>query len=267
MTDRATDNAPGAAPCAETAAADPSVPRLELAPWATRYGLVAGITTRERGFNLGLWSEEASGQVMGRWRAFHATFAPRFPAVVLAHQAHGAEVRWYDGPRAGWLVLEGIDGHATTEPGVLLTVTVADCIPVYLAAPRHGVVALLHAGWRGVAAGILERGLAALQRTAGLSPANIVMHCGVGICGSCYEVGSEVVTGLTGAEAGGASRVDLRGVLTARARRLGVEEITRSSYCTAHDHERFYSHRASGGRDGRMVAYLGRPQPGVMGSA
>lgn len=267
MTGRAADNPRVATPCAESAVADLSVPRLELAQWATRYGVVAGITTRERGFNLGLWSEEASGQVMGHWRAFRAAFALRFPAVVLAHQVHGATVQWHEGLRGGWLVLEGMDGHATAEPGVLLTVTVADCVPVYLAAPDHGAVALLHAGWRGVAAGILERGLIVLQRAAGVSPRDIVMHCGVGICGSCYEVGSEVIAGLTGTQADGPSWVDLRDLLAVRARRQGVEAITQSSYCTAHHHERFYSHRASGGRDGRMVAYVGRPREAVLGSA
>jgi len=58
---------------------DGAVPRMELAEWAARFGVVAGITTRGRGFSLGLWSEENVGQVMSRWRAVGAAFRPRFP--------------------------------------------------------------------------------------------------------------------------------------------------------------------------------------------
>ena len=78
----------------------------------------------------------------------------------------------------------------------MLTVTVADCIPVYLAAPRHGGIALLHAGWRGTAAGILERGVEILSSRVRCEPFDIIMHCGVGISGDEYEVGSEVMEGL-----------------------------------------------------------------------
>jgi len=246
---------------AEIAVADPAVPGLQLAEWGERFGIVAGITTRASGFNLGLWSEEPTGQVMARWRTFRSAFAGRFPSVILGHQIHGTAVRWHATDPGGWLLVEGVDGHATTLPGVLLTVTVADCIPVYLAAPELGMVALLHAGWRGVAAGILERSLAVLQGVSNGKCGNLVMHCGVGICGACYEVGSEVATQLTGAPAQGPARVDLRQLLAVRAGALGIGEVTVSPFCSAHDHDRFYSHRASGGRDGRMVAYLGRPRP------
>jgi YfiH family protein len=245
---------------AEMPVADPLVPRVEVAEWWKRFGLVAGVTTRELGFNLGLWSGEPSGQVMTRWRAFRAALASRFPSIILGHQVHGAEMRWQERTPAGWLLLEGIDGHATADAGVLLTVTVADCIPVYLAAPDRGVLALLHAGWRGVAADILERAIVFLQARAPVLPSDIIMHCGIGVCGTCYEVGSEVAARVTREMTNGPTHVDLRGVLVARARALGIREVSRSPYCTVHDHDRFYSHRASGGQDGRMVAYLGRPQ-------
>src|SRR3989442_14446566 len=72
----------------ETPVADPAVPRMELADWAERYGLVAGITTREHGFSLGLWSEENVGQVMTGWRAVAAAFHPAVPLPVLSPQVH-----------------------------------------------------------------------------------------------------------------------------------------------------------------------------------
>ncbi|HLZ44532.1 MAG TPA: polyphenol oxidase family protein [Gemmatimonadales bacterium] len=239
---------------AETPAGDAAVPRLELAEWAERYGIVAGITTRP--LSLGLWSDEPVGQVIGRWRAFRTAFGARFPSIVLAHQVHGTDVHWHDALQAGWLILDGIDGHATTEPGVLLTVTVADCVPVYLAVPRKNAVALIHAGWRGTADGILEQCVELLKWRAFAKASDVVMHCGVGICGGCYEVGSEVAVrfGMTGTV-----KVDLRAVLVQQARTLGIEAISTSPWCSAEGKDRFFSHRASRGRDGRMVAYLGRP--------
>jgi YfiH family protein len=245
----------------ETDAGDPSVPRLELREWAERYGVVAGLTLRGggRGFSLGLWSEENVGQVMTRWRAFRAAFQPAFPGLILSHQVHGAVVQWHRQAPEGWLILDGIDGHATATRGVLLTVTVADCIPIYLTLPHKRAVALLHAGWRGAAARVLERGVERLRRAGFARASEIVMHCGVGICGACYEVGSEVMAQFPGRAAPAAGHLDLRDVLAQQARALGLTAITTSPWCSAHDRERFFSHRASGGRDGRMVAYLGIP--------
>ena len=250
-------------PGAETPVGDAAVPRIELAEWAERYGLVAGVTTRGVGatpFSLGLWSDEPVGQVLSRWRALRAAFQPRFPAIVLSHQVHGTAVQWHEALPEGWLLLDGLDGHATVERGTLLTVTVADCIPVYLTVPHKGAIALLHAGWRGAAAGVLERGMEVLKWRGFAKTSEIVIHCGVGICGTCYEVGSQVATCFGLPARAAPVPLDLRAVLVSQARELGVEQITVSPWCSAHDHDRFFSHRASGGRDGRMVAYLGRPR-------
>ncbi len=135
-------------------------PRFDLAAWRRDYGVVAGITGRGRepgrGFDLGLWSEAPVGEVMTRWRAFQRSVAG-FSSVVLGNQIHGTEVG-IAAATVGWTRVEGIDGWVTADTGVLLTVTVADCIPVYLVVPRKAV-ALLHAGWRGTAGGILSRGV------------------------------------------------------------------------------------------------------------
>ena len=90
------------------------------------------------------------------------------------------------------------------------------------------------------------------------------MHCGVGICGQCYEVGSEVVVGCgRPADGPGPWHLDLRDVLADQAAALGVRNVTLSSRCSAHERPTFYSHRASRGTDGRMVAYLGIPEGGT----
>jgi YfiH family protein len=238
-----------------------TVPRYELSDWRTRYGVVAGITARGdtpgRGFDLGLWGDAPAGEVMSRWRAFRRADS-RFTAVVLGNQIHGTLVSRVEATD-GWMQLDGVDGWVTTRPGILLTVTVADCIPVYLLAPGRGI-ALLHAGWRGTAGGILRVGLAALEDATGVSRDEIVMHCGVGICGMCYEVGSEVLLGCGAPlEGPGPYHLDLRERLATEAATLGVRRITVSDWCSAHDRSTFFSHRASRGSDGRMVAYLGLP--------
>lgn len=236
--------APTARLAGEAPVPAPGFPRLELAEWAERHGLVAGITTRGAGFSR---------------EAFLHAMQARFPTVVLGHQIHGTRVAWHPHAARGWLVEDDADGHAASFPGVLLTVTVADCIPVYLADVKRGVVALLHAGWRGIAGQILGVGLQALRDHAGSSPADLIMHCGIGICGRCYVVGREVVEALALPAMTGAAHVDLRSILADQATRLGVRDVTASPHCTACDRSRFFSHRGSGGRDGRMVAYLGRP--------
>jgi YfiH family protein len=244
-----------------------SIPRFEVPGWRERYGVIAGITGRGseqgRGFDLGLWSREPVGEVMNRWLAFRREMAD-FQAVVLGNQIHGVEVMQVDQGK-GWLQIERIDGWITTTRQILLTVTIADCIPIYLVAPGRGV-ALLHAGWRGTAGGILSRGLERLAAATKCSPSEIVMHCGVGICGECYEVGSEVMIGCSMPAVGpGPWHLDLRARLVEQARELGFVQITSSGWCSAHDRPTFYSHRASGGTDGRMVAYVGMP-PGQRGS-
>jgi copper oxidase (laccase) domain-containing protein len=194
---------------------------------------------------------------MSRWSAFRRAF-PGFAAVVLGNQVHGTVVEQVDVGR-GWIQIEGVDGWVTTARGILLTVTIADCIPVYLAVPDRGV-ALLHAGWRGTAGGILRAGLARLLAATGASRNDVLMHCGVGICGGCYEVGSEVMAGC-GLRADGAGpwHLDLRGHLGREAESLGLGAVSASPWCSAHDRAQFYSHRASRGSDGRMAAYIGMP--------
>lgn len=238
------------------------VPRWEIPEWRSQYGLVAGITGRGdepgRGFDLGLWNEAPIGETMSRWRAFRRAEAG-FDGVVLATQVHGGSVLSH-GKVAGWVQLDGHDGHVTAEPGVLLTVTVADCVPVYLVDPVRRVIGLLHSGWRGTAVEILRAGVDRMVEDFGATVRDIVMHTGIAICGPCYEVGSEVMAGCgLPAEGPGPWHVDLRAVLADQAQRLGIRNISTSQWCSSHDRPKFYTHRGSGGRDGRMVAFLGMP--------
>lgn len=239
---------------------DQPPPRLELPGWRSAFGVIAGITARgpfDQPFDLGLAGRAPAGEVLPRWHAVLAAASP-CRAMVAARQVHGTRVITHTShPAEGVGFADGADGHVTRLPGLLLGVTLADCLPVYLVDPVARVIGLLHAGWRGVAGGILAEGLAAMQRL-GATPAEVQIHLGVGICGECYEVGSEVLTACGRPNGDGRpGSLDLRSVLAEQAGAAGVAAVSRSPWCAAHDHDRFFSHRASGGAEGRMVAYLG----------
>lgn len=240
---------------------DAGVAGVELSTWRTAHGLVAGITTRGPAgdFNLGLMTSDDSRSVTNRWRQVGEAFKHQFPSIAVSLQPHGAEVREHESEFDGWLVLSGYDGHVTRHAGILLTVTVADCVPVYLAHPPTGGVALLHAGWRGIVAGILQRGIDRLGDITGAPTEEFVMHCGVAIGEANYEVGVDVIEQLGLESATGPRRVDLRQILARHARAAGVRKITLSPWCTYEDSQLFWSHRRNPAAAGRMIAYLGRP--------
>ena len=177
--------------------------------------------------------------------------------LVLSRQVHGGEVMVRASvPRGVHGEGEG-DGHVTADAGLLLGITVADCVPVFLVDPEIRAVALLHAGWRGIAAGILEEGLAVLARRFGSSASRIHLHLGPSICGACYEVGPEVHRALGLPVPPAPEPVDLRRILAARARRAGIshEKVSRSAWCTLCGDSPFFSHRA--GDSERQLAFLG----------
>ncbi len=240
--------------------AEHGVPLYVVTDWADRFPwLFAGITHAGFGpdpFDLRLFGEPASQRAPARWKDLLQGSA--FEAIVHAHQVHETRIVVHDGARKGILEAEGAaDGHATADPGVLLAVTVADCVPVYLLDADARAVALLHAGWRGTAAGILPRGIALLGRRWGADPGRLLVHLGPAICGACYEVGPEVFRALGEEVPPDAAPVDVRGVLARQANAAGVppESITVSELCTLCGDGNLFSHR--GGRSERQVAVLG----------
>jgi YfiH family protein len=170
-------------------------------------------------------------------------------------QVHGRVVLTHHGEWNGWNRLEGADGHVTAARGTALAVSVADCVPIFLAHPA-GVVGVLHAGWRGVVARILDAGLDAMEALGAVS-AETHVHLGPAISGRHYEVGPDVYQQLTGWETQRPRRVDLRALLAEQARERGVRHLTASAFCTKEDNDRFFSHRA--GDAGRQVAVIVAP--------
>lgn len=229
-------------------------------PEVEALGYHAFTTTRQAG-SFGLGSPEPVAAVHDRWDALLAACADRgAPGLASARQVHGDIVVTHAGGWHGWLRGQGADGHATTDDRVALAVTVADCTPVFLAHPS-GARALLHAGWRGTAAGILARGLTALA-ALGAPVDETTVHLGPAICGRCYEVGPEVLQAVTGRAATHHGMLDVRSVLAEQAQALGVRDLSISQWCTKCHHDRLFSHR--GGDDGRQLSVLLRgPLPAV----
>ncbi len=240
----------------ETEIQDSGLPRYEILQWRQKFGLVAGVTARREGLDFRL--DQGAEFKPPRAMDLREGLGAHFRWLVIGRQEHTAKVSVHSRLDRTYTVIPRCDGHATKLRGTLLLATVADCVPVYLAHPPTSTIALLHAGWRGIAAGILGTGLEKFLKLASASPEECLMHCGISICGQCYEVGLEVFSAL-GLEPFGGRNVDLRMLLAQQALSLGLEAVTVSTWCTAHHGGRFYSHRAQGPRAGRMVAYLGLP--------
>ena len=166
-------------------------------------------------------------------------------AAELARHDAPTEPPAYANPAPG---LPEADGHATARADLAPLVFVADCLPVALAGP--GGVAMIHCGWRGLAAGIVKRGVEAVEaRAAAVGP-------GIGPC--CYEVGDEVLGAFERLGPGLAERrmLDLRLVARRLLQRAGVESIEVSEACTSCQPELFFSHRRDGERTGRQAGLV-----------
>jgi polyphenol oxidase len=232
------------------------VGQSEIVPGFADLGVVAFTTTRAVG-TFGMASGEPAKAVTERWSALRAELRRSGPRLATAAQVHGATVLVHATCWEGWLRADDADGHVAMERGTALAVTVADCVPVFIAHPS-GAVAMLHSGWRGTAARIVERGIDTLAKR-GIPAAELRVHLGPAICGDCYEVSGEVYAALTGTNPGRPTHVDLRALIADHARRAGARDIAISPWCTRHNNDRFFSHRAgdAGRQLGVMVATAG----------
>ncbi|HEX5984607.1 MAG TPA: polyphenol oxidase family protein [Solirubrobacterales bacterium] len=208
--------------------------------------------------NLGILTEDSREAVEeNRQRLARALgFAPE--QVVFALQVHGTRlVDHGDGESVSALRMGGLgqtrraeevveaDGHVVREPGLAPLVFVADCLPVALRGP--GGVAMVHAGWRGLAGGILAGAAEAVEATtAAVGP-------GIGPC--CYEVGEEVVEPFARLGDGVAEgrMLDLPEVARRLLDEAGVERVELAGLCTSCEEELFFSHRRDQGRTGRQA--------------
>jgi YfiH family protein len=191
--------------------------------------------------NLGLWTDDEEDRVRENRARVERIGGGR---LAQGRQVHGTTVVESDPDT----VVEA-DGQVTDRPGVAPIVLVADCVPIALVSPE--AVGMVHAGWRGLAGGIVGE---AVQRLRSLGAARMAAAVGPGAGPCCYEVGEEVhaAFGTSG------RTVDLKAIARARLEEAGVEEVHDSGLCTMCDSERFFSHRRDGGVTGRQAGVVWR---------
>ncbi len=243
-----------AAVAAQISAATPAGPHGEYVAYDAfaDWGVHAIATTRRAG-SFASAGDAPVGEVLGRWSALQQfTAGGEQGRFATARQVHGADLLEHDGSWRGWLRGPAADGHLALRPGTTLAVTVADCVPVYVAHPS-GAIAMLHSGWRGTAAGIVPAAIARL-RGAGCMPAELRLLTGPAICGDCYEVSPDVFRALTGRAVDRPTPVALDRVIARQAREAGIGEVFGTAFCTRCDNDRFFSHRA--GDPGRQLGVL-----------
>jgi purine-nucleoside/S-methyl-5'-thioadenosine phosphorylase / adenosine deaminase len=230
--------------------------------WPAPARVRALVTTRHGGISQNPYADLNLGtrvgddpQAVAENRARVRARLPSEP--VWLHQVHGVEV-----VQADQATTEPVaDAAFTSTRDVVCAIQIADCMPVLLCDRDGTRVAAAHAGWRGLAAGVLERTVAAL----GLPPGDLVAWLGPAIGPRAFEVGVDVFERFTGADPTTAAAflplregkwlADLFALARARLSRAGVREVLGGGLCTFTDPVRFFSHR----RDrvtGRQAAFI-----------
>lgn len=229
----------------------PSIPREPVEEFA-QFGIIAFTTTRQAG-TFGVNGSEPVNEVMGRWSGLRDELkALGIRRLASATQVHGNDVIVHQPGWDGWLRADAADGHVSMERGTALAVSIADCVPVFIAHPG-GAIAALHSGWRGTVGRIVEKGIRAMTHR-GLPASELRVHVGPAICGDCYEVSPDVYGQLTGKSVNEPTTVDLRSIILDHARAAGVTHVSSTESCTRCDNDGFFSHRA--GDSGRQIAVI-----------
>lgn len=186
--------------------------------------------------------------------------------LVRPRQVHGADVvsaiecERFESPAA--------DGVVSDQPGVVVAIVTADCVPILMSSKNGAVVAAVHAGWRGLAAGVVAAGVARVRELAGGQPLYAVIGPYIGCC--CYEVDAPVTNALRARFGGefaasqittrpGHARVDLGRLARVDLLASGLEPEAVAALpdaCTRCDAERFHSYRRDGSAAGRLVHYI-----------
>lgn len=249
--------------------------------WAVPAAVGALMTTRAGGVSAAPWDALNLGTAVGDDADAVAENRRRLAVAIGAtpvylRQVHGNEVvelTAADADPAGRAVEAPIEADAavTTAVGVACAVQVADCLPVLFAAPDGAAVAAAHAGWRGLAAGVVERTLQRLCALGGCAPGDVRVWLGPCIGPRRFEVGADVLAAF-GTDPAQAHRrfalrppsdgrqrwlCDLAGLARDRLAAAGVESVGGASGCTAEDRSRFFSFRRDG-VTGRHVAAIWR---------
>lgn len=240
--------------------------------FSTRLG---GVSQGEfAGLNLGLYNGDEEQAVQENRRQFLSCFSCQPSSAVSPQQVHQTEisvVTQADGGKgvlSAETALKNVDGLITNEKNIGLLLCFADCTPLFFWDPVEKVIALAHAGWKGTAAAIGAKTVTKMQRLYHSQPENILAAIGPSIGPCHYEVDHTVAEqfrrsfafsdDVLTAKNNGKYWLDLWQANRQQLLSCGLtaEHITVSDYCTACYQELFYSYRASGGKTGRMAAFM-----------
>ncbi len=242
--------------------------------WEAHASVRAFATTRTGGASRGPYATMNLGRATGddgnALAANRARLGAYLPAPpVWLQQVHGTTVATF--PAIGPSTPPVADAAVTGEPGIVCAVLTADCVPVLFASRTGRAVGVAHAGWRGLAGGVLESTLDAL-RALEAPPADVVAWLGPAIGPMSFEVGADVLAAFCDQHAGdvqyfaprpnGKWLADLPGLARRRLRAAGVAAVTGGGWCTYADDDRFFSYRRNRA-SGRMAAVVWLAPAGV----
>ena len=229
------------------------------ADWPAPLNVRAFSTTRSGGVSRGLWSSLNLGLHCGDEPSLveqnRASLSEELPSPPhWLHQVHGTSVVQCSARSAS--EMEG-DALVSFEPRQVCAVLTADCLPVLFCNRRGDRVGIAHAGWRGLAGGILEATVRALDE----APGELMAWMGPAIGPRVYEVGSDVVEAFPGELPTGFTRhgdrflMDIYALAKLKLAAVGVHEVYGGAYCTVSDPDRFFSYRRDG-VTGRMASLV-----------
>lgn len=244
-------------------------------------GAAHGFSTRLGGVSQGMWESLNLGPSRGddpdhvreNYRRFFAAIGVDGGKIAMTNQVHGGTVRCVTTADVhtdpyGKVGYEA-DGLMTALPGVALVIYSADCIPILFYDPARRVVAAVHAGWRGTAAGIATAAVERMRDVFDCRPEDILAAIGPGIGPDCFETHEDVPNAMTAAlstavlqhiriKENGKFAVDLKAINAMRLLQAGLDpaHVAVSQVCTSCDTQKFWSHRKMGTSRGSMAAAI-----------
>jgi YfiH family protein len=239
---------------------------------------VQGFTTRHEGvsrppynsLNLGMNTQDQQPTVEGNRSLLTRAFGINQEALVAPRQVHGCDILVINEPNEDYSHFLSVEGDAviTNQPNVMIGVCVADCVPIVLCDPEKKVVAVVHAGWKGTAAGLVAKTVAGMKSEFGCNPANVQAAIGPCIQKCCYEVDEPVRKAFLhgGIEwdvcaelkSPGSWQLDLtianRELLVLAG--VSADSIQVSDQCVCCHSEQFFSYRRDKDDSGRQMGFI-----------
>lgn len=239
---------------------------------------VQGFTTRHEGvsrppynsLNLGLNTQDQQANVEGNRSLLARAFGVNQEALVTPRQVHGCDILVINEANEDYSHFLSVEGDAviTNQPNVIIGVCVADCVPIVLCDPDNKTIAVVHAGWKGTAAGLVGKTVAGMKSEFGSNPARV--HAAIGPCiqKCCYEVDEPVKKAFHQGNLSWDTYADLKNpgkwhLDLASANRdlllsagLGTDAVQCSDQCVCCHSEQFFSYRRDKEESGRQMGFI-----------